>query len=113
MRRLGALDTYASQAVGALTYGVLGVIFRQANLFLMMHTLPIAAAFAVLPWALERLGQPPGVTRLLGPYLLALLPAVLIDATYRCAAIGWNHDAVHAPRSWAEILSTNHTMWCA
>lgn len=82
-RRLGALDTYASQAVGAHAFGVLGVIFRQAIFFLMLHTVPIAAVFAALPYVLTLLGQPPEVTRLLGPYLLALLPAVWIDAVYR------------------------------
>lgn len=49
----------------------------------MLHTVPIACVFASLPELLLRLGQPADVTRLLGPYLLALLPGVWIDAVYR------------------------------
>lgn len=83
MRRLGALDTYASQAVGAGNYGALGNMFKQAVLWLLVHTVPIAAVFACLPRLLCRLGQPQELTRLLGPYLLALLPGVWIDAFFR------------------------------
>lgn len=35
------------------------------------------------PALLKRLGQAEEVTRLLGPYLMALLPAVWVDAFYR------------------------------
>lgn len=38
---------------------------------------------ATQPALLTRLGQAEEVTRLLGPYLLALLPAVWVDAFYR------------------------------
>lgn len=55
----------------------------QAVLFLMLHTVPIALVFASLPALLRRLGQSPDVCALLRPYLLALLPAVWIDAVFR------------------------------
>ena len=57
----------------------------QAVLFLGLHTVPIALAFLGLPDLLLRAGQPREVTRLLKPYLLALLPGVWVDAVYRCA----------------------------
>ncbi|KAL4431763.1 hypothetical protein ABPG77_002979 [Micractinium sp. CCAP 211/92] len=80
---LGALDTYASQAVGARNYEALGSMFNQAVLFLLLHTIPIAAGFACLPSLLRRLGQPEELTSLLGPYLMALLPGVWVDAFFR------------------------------
>lgn len=58
-------------------------MFWQAVLFLMLHTLPLAAVFASTPALLARLGQSPEIIRLLRPYLLALLPGVWVDAVYR------------------------------
>ena len=43
---------------------------------------------ATQPALLKRLGQAEEVTRLLGPYLLALLPAVWVDAFYRWVGAG-------------------------
>lgn len=82
-RRLGALDTHASQAVGARNFDLLGVIWRQAVLFLLMHTIPVAVVFWYLPSVLTLLGQPEDLMRLTAPYLLALVPAVWTEAFYR------------------------------
>lgn len=81
--RLGASDTYASQAVGARNYAALGGMFKQAVLWLLAHTIPIAVVFVSLPAALRALGQPEDVCRLLGPYLIALLPGVWVEAFFR------------------------------
>lgn len=51
---------------------------------------------AVQPALLKRLGQAEEVTRLLGPYLIALLPAVWVDAFYRCASVGSWSKVSHA-----------------
>ena len=84
--RLGMLDTYASQAVGAGNYANLGSLWRQCVGWLLLHTLPVAAVFASVPAALACLGQPAELRALLRPYLLTLLPAVWTDAVYRCGA---------------------------
>ena len=79
------LDTYASQAVGAGNYSTLGSLWRQCVGWVLLHTIPAAAAFACVPAALAWLGQSAELRALLRPYLLALLPAVWTDAVYRCA----------------------------
>lgn len=62
----------------------------QAVFCLLVHTLPMAALLLPLPALLRWLGQPEDVTRLVGPYLLALLPNLWIKAMYRCAGeIRW------------------------
>jgi Na+-driven multidrug efflux pump len=81
--RLGALDTYASQAVGAGNYTALGSLFRQSVLFLMLHTIPIAGLFGGIAPLLLRMGQPKELVSLVSRYLWTLLPAVWIDAIYR------------------------------
>ncbi|PRW60882.1 MATE efflux family [Chlorella sorokiniana] len=101
---LGALDTYSSQAVGARNYGALGSMFKQAVFFLLLHTLPIAITFASLPALLKRLGQAEEVTRLLGPYLLALLPAVWVDAFYRPFNRILVAQHVTMPQMWISCL---------
>ncbi|PSC71055.1 MATE efflux family isoform A [Micractinium conductrix] len=77
----GAVDTLASQASGAGQ--PVGIIFQRATLFLMLHCLPIAAAFVSLPALLAALGQPAEVCALVRAYLLALLPNLFIDAVAR------------------------------
>lgn len=56
----------------------------QAVFCLLLHTLPMAALLLPLPALLSRLGQPADVTRMVGPYILALLPNLWIKAIYRC-----------------------------
>lgn len=77
-------------------------MFKQAVFFLLLHTLPIAGVFSSLPHLLRWLGQPEDMTRLLGPYLVALLPAVWIDAFYRRAH---THALLQRPRMDTALVS--------
>lgn len=55
--------------------------WQQPTLHTANPTTPLPTA--TQPALLKQLGQAEEVTRLLGPYLLALLPAVWVDAFYR------------------------------
>lgn len=79
----GAVDTLATQAVGAGQ--PVGILFQRAVLFLALHCLPIAAMFVSVPMLLAALGQPADVCALVRAYLLALLPNLFIDAVARWA----------------------------
>lgn len=77
----GAVDTLATQAVGARQ--PVGVIFQRAVLFLLAHCLPITALFLGVAPLLSALGQPAGMCAMVRLYLLALLPNLFIDALAR------------------------------
>ena len=77
----GAVDTLASQAVGAGR--PVGAIFQRAVLFLALHCLPISAVFVAVPSLLAALGQPAVMCGMVRAYLLALLPNLWIDSLAR------------------------------
>ena len=77
----GAVDTLASQAVGAGR--PVGAIFQRAVLFLALHCLPISAVFVAVPSLLAALGQPAEMCSMVRAYLLALLPNLWIDSLAR------------------------------
>ena len=57
----------------------------------MLHTIPIGGLFFTLPALLKRAGQEPELADLSGSYLMALFPAIWIDAIYRWVGglTGW------------------------
>ena len=63
----------------------------QAVLWLMLHTIPIGGLFFTLPALLKRAGQEPELADMSGSYLMALFPAIWIDAIYRWVGglTGW------------------------
>ena len=64
----------------------LGVIFQRTVLFLLPHCGLISGAFVTLPSLLRALGQPPQLCSDVRLFILALLPALWLDALNRRAA---------------------------
>ncbi|KAG2423423.1 hypothetical protein HXX76_015294 [Chlamydomonas incerta] len=79
----GALDTQAAQAYGAGNYGALGPIFRRTLLFLWLHCLPMTALMLAAPALLRLLSRDPALAAMAHKYILALIPAIWLDALAR------------------------------
>eukprot|EP00198_Chlamydomonas_reinhardtii_P003377 XP_001692713.1 integral membrane protein [Chlamydomonas reinhardtii] len=79
----GALDTQAAQAYGAGNYAALGPIFRRTLLFLWLHCLPMTALMLAAPALLRLLSRDEQLAGMAHKYILALIPAIWLDALAR------------------------------
>ncbi|GLC34146.1 hypothetical protein PLESTB_000842400 [Pleodorina starrii] len=79
----GGLDTQAPQAFGAGNYGALGPIFKRTLLFLWLHCLPITGVLLAAPRLLRYLSSEHELAVIAHKYILALIPAVWLDALAR------------------------------
>ncbi|EFJ52692.1 hypothetical protein VOLCADRAFT_115641 [Volvox carteri f. nagariensis] len=79
----GGLDTQAPQAFGAGNYGALGPIFKRTLLFLWLHCLPITGVLLAAPHLLRYLSREHEMAVIAHKYILALIPAVWLDAMAR------------------------------
>ncbi|PNH12640.1 Multidrug and toxin extrusion protein 1 [Tetrabaena socialis] len=79
----GALDTQVAQAYGAGNLSALGPIFKRTLLFLWLHCLPITGLLLAAPHLLRYLSREEQLARMAHSYILALVPAVWLDALAR------------------------------
>ncbi|GFR42578.1 hypothetical protein Agub_g3505, partial [Astrephomene gubernaculifera] len=79
----GALDTQAAQAYGAGNLGALGPIFKRTLLFLWLHCLPLTGVLLGAPGLLRLLSREEELAGRAHRYILALIPAVWLDAAAR------------------------------
>ncbi len=71
------------QAWGAGKERRLPVLLQRTVLFLWLHCIAISGAMMLLPLGLQALGQDPALSRMVRTYLVALLPAVWLEALSR------------------------------
>ncbi len=73
----------ADQAFGAGRLSEIGTIFQRCILFLLLHSIPVAALFMAIPQFLAWLGQAPLLRQEVGAYVFALLPTLAFEALIR------------------------------
>ncbi|KAG2492272.1 hypothetical protein HYH03_009512 [Edaphochlamys debaryana] len=79
----GGLDTQAAQAYGAGNYDALGPLFKRTLLFLWLHCLPITGVLLGAPHVLRVLSRDEQLADQAHKYIVALIPAVWLDALAR------------------------------
>jgi multidrug resistance protein, MATE family len=77
----GALDTQASQAVGAGKHNRLPTLYQRTSLFLLLHCIPITAVMLSVPWLLYFAnGQNAELSHMVYRYLTLVVPGIFLEA---------------------------------